>query len=139
MDRTYTPIHHLIKKRQQELRAGQGAEMMPVSERPPIEYKVAEEHTITDPSVKSHIEERPETVAIPEEVKKVGVKAVSAPKFVNYAGVKLPLDEEKIPAGLNAPVDSSFKWLATLARYILEQSQSTIQKAHRGVTGAFKK
>jgi hypothetical protein len=128
--RNFTPIHDLIRKQN----GSPNKEFMPSS--PPAEtIDLAEsvEHEIEDKNVSQIIEVKPDAVIVPNLVKKAGVVSIAAPTFSTYKNLKLPVDEAKIPAGLNAPVDTSYRWLATLAQYIINQSHKHMIRAHRSV------
>ncbi len=134
--RNFTPIHDLIRKYHLEQNGSPNKEFMPAS--PPTEtVDLAEtvEHTIEDKSVSQIVDVKPDTVNVPDLVKKAGVVSTATPSFSTYKDLKLPVDEAKIPAGLNAPVDSSYRWLATLAQYIINQSHKHIIRAHRSIRG----
>ena len=134
--RNFTPIHDLIRKYHLEQNGPPNKEFMPSP--PPAEHINIEEkveHEIEYTAVKNIVEVKPEAVVVPDLVKKVGVVSTATPQFSNYKNIKLPIEEEKIPAGLNAPVDSSYRWLATLAQYVINQSHKHIIRAHRSVRG----
>ncbi len=134
--RNFTPIHDLIRKYHLEQNGSTNKEFMPPSS-PAENIGLAEavEHKIEDKSVSQIIEVKPDAVIVPDLVKKAGVVSTAAPTFATYKDLKLPVDEAKIPAGLNAPVDSSYRWLATLAQYVINQSHKHIIRAHRSIRG----
>lgn len=87
----------------------------------PIKEKV--EHEIEDKEVASYIKIRPETIKLPEKIKQLGGQTkFTTSKFASYQSVNLPISDEKVVVGLKAPITSSFRWLATLAVYILKMA-----------------
>lgn len=139
--KNYSSIHHVIKKMQQSQQVSTGSpEHAPASERQNhAEVEEVVEFNTVDPDVKNHVEVRPESIKIPPELKNAGITPVTNPQFTTTQGMKLPLATEEIPKGLSAPVDSSFRWLAVLTIYMLEQSHISIKKAHKGLMSLFKR
>jgi len=69
---------------------------------------------------------RAESIELPPDLKKLGAQSTNNTQFPSYQNIKLPISDEKIIVGLHAPVNSSLRWLATLALYLLA-------KAHLGL------
>jgi hypothetical protein len=130
MGGNYTPIDDLIKKCQKQA-VSRPKEVEPAPSPAPEKYHLREvvEHE-PEEEVRPYVTHRQETVAIPEELEKVGVQATSTPKFTSYQNVKLPISDDKVLEGLHAPIDSSFRWLATLATYILKKAHLGLKKIH---------
>lgn len=140
--KNYSSIHHIIKKHQQASQPiSTGSPEHPSSSETtkPAEVQEVVEFEAVDPEVQPHVEVKPEVVKLPPELKKAGVAPVANPQFTTTQGMKLPMPAEELPKGLSAPVDSSFRWLAVLTMYVLEQSHISIKKAHKGILGLFKR
>jgi hypothetical protein len=127
--KNYTPIDDLIKKWQQKEAVSlpsKEAEPIPKKE---IEFKEVKEKEVEE-EVRPHIVKREETIKLPPEIQKLGLKPVSTTQFPQYQAVKLPLSDDKIISGLHAPVSSSLRWLATLALYLLQQAHLSLKVVH---------
>lgn len=120
MAKNYTPIHigGTNKEAQPALRKTEISEVKEVAE-----HKVEEE-------VRPYVSPRAETIKLPQEIEKLGVQPSTTTSFPTYQNIKTPLPDEKIIVGMQAPITSSFRWLATLALYILRLSHLTLKKIH---------
>lgn len=136
--RNFTPITHLIKKYKQEEYAARSKEFEPVPKSEKLQMHEMVEHEIQDADVQKHVDVVPETPKIAPELKKIGVQAAGQPRFTGTKIANLPITEEQIPAGLVQPVDTSFRWLAELARYLWQQTHGTIKATHSSVKGMFR-
>lgn len=141
--KNYSSIHHVIKKvhkpAPQQVSSG-SPESPHISEAPKSgEIQEVVELEKLDPAVSAHVEVRPETPKVPEDLKKIGVQPVSSPVFTDTQGAKLPLTPDEMPKALSAPVDSSLRWLGVFTMYLLERSHSSIKTVHRGLRGLFRK
>lgn len=120
--KNFTPLPEWLKK--QKINSGSAqkeTEPPKKSEFLTIQEKV--EREIEDKEVKPFVKIKPETIKIPPDLKKIGVQTpVSTPKVFTYQQIKTPIPDEKIIQGLHAPITSSFRWLATLAVYILKMA-----------------
>lgn len=96
------------------------------------EIKEVVEKTIEDKEVKKHVEVRPETIKIDEDLKKAGVIHTADIKFKDEKDFKLPIDitDEKIVQGLDKPITSSWRWLAELCVYLLKQAHLGLKTVH---------
>lgn len=127
--KNYTSIDDLIKKWQQKEAVSlpsKEAEPIPKKE---IEFKEVKEKEVEE-EVRPHVVKREETIKLPPEIQKLGLKPVSTTQFPQYQAVKLPLSDDKIISGLHAPVSSSLRWLATLALYLLQQAHLSLKVVH---------
>jgi hypothetical protein len=89
--------------------------------------------------VMPYISPRQETIELPPDVKKLGAQSVGTPQFSSYQNVKLPISDDKVIKGMHAPITSSFRWLATLAVYILKLAHVQLKIVHGKVVRVFKK
>ncbi|MFH1827179.1 MAG: hypothetical protein ABH812_01945 [bacterium] len=94
-----------------------------------IVYYEAFEHE-PDQETAQYVENRPETIKINEDLKKIGVQSNHNSKFSSFKEVRLPLSDKKIVEGLKEPVDSSFRWLAEFAILILKKAHATLKNIH---------
>lgn len=137
--KTYTPIDDLIKIQQKNepVSSLPNKEMEPVPKKE-IEFKEVKEKEV-DEEVKPHVVKRQETIELPSDLKKMGLRPVPTTQFPQYQTVKLPLSDEKIIVGLHAPVTSSLRWLAALALYLLKRAHLSLKVAHGKVFRVFRK
>ncbi len=120
--KNYTAVDHLISKPTKE-----SEPIMAAPEKPylneVIEHQVEEE-------VRPYVSPRAETIELPPDIKKLGVQPASTSQFSTYQSVKLPISDDKVITGLQAPITSSFRWLATLAIYILRHAHLGLKIIH---------
>lgn len=108
-----------------------------LSEFSPLQESV--EHTIQDEEVKEYVEERQENVQVPSDLQQSGVEPVQSTQFPAYQAVKLPITDEQVMAGLHQPKNSSFRWLAELAMYLLKKAHITLKTVHGHVVRVMSK
>jgi len=136
--RNYTPINDLIKKlKEKEKISYLNKEIEPITKKE-IKFQEIKELEIKD-EIKPHITKREETIKIPQDIQKLGLKPIPTFYFPQYENVKLPLSDDKIITGLHAPVYSSLRWLATLAMYILQKTHLSLKVIHGKVVRVLKK
>ncbi len=127
--KNYTPIDDLIKKYQQSSLVSQpNKETEPIPKKE-IEFKEVKEKEIEE-EVKPHIIKREETIKLPPDIQKLGLKPIPTTDFPQYQNIKLPLSDDKIVVGLHAPISSSLRWLATLALYLLQKTHLSLKVIH---------
>ena len=127
--KNYTPIDDLIKKwPQNDIISLPSKEAEPILKKE-IEFKEAKEKEVEE-EVRPHIIKREETIKLPPDIEKLGLKPIPTTQFPQYQTVKLPISDEKIITGLSAPVSSSLRWLATLALYLLQQAHLSLKVIH---------
>lgn len=131
MTKNFTPIDFLLKKpKKNSLSSLKSKEAEPITKtNEGIIIKETAEHQI-EKEVQPFISPRQETIELPPDVKKLGVNPIQTSRFSSYQNIKLPLSDDKILTGLKAPVSSSFRWLATLALYILKSAHLQLKKIH---------
>ncbi len=107
-------------------------ESEPITTSPEIyEIREEEEHQI-DEEAKPYIGIKPQSIELPPDLQRLGIKS-TPPTLSNgqsYQSVKLPISDDKVLVGLRAPVSSSFRWLATLALYILRHAHLGLKVVH---------
>ena len=133
----FTSIDDLIKQNEEiknksvySTPASMSKESEPISSTSEnIEYQEAIDSKVEE-EVKPFVASRQETIELPPDLHKIGLKPVPATKYQSYKNVKLPLSDDKVLMGLHAPITSSFRWMATLAIYILRKAHLTLKKVH---------
>lgn len=76
-----------------------------------------------DAETKPFVSPRSESIKLPPDLTKLGVQSSSdTNNFPTYRNVKLPISDDKVVSGLQAPFDSSFHWLAVFALYLLARA-----------------
>jgi hypothetical protein len=129
IQKNYTPIDDLIKKWQQKAAVSlpsKEAEPIPKKE---IEFKEVKEKEVEE-EVRPHLIKREETIKLPSDIQKLGLKPIPTADFPQYQNIKLPLSDDKIVVGLHAPISSSLRWLATLALYLLQKAHLSLKVIH---------
>jgi len=136
--KNFTPIDDLIKKyrgisvgltKEHEPTPIKNTEVTGVQEI--AEQKIEEE-------TRPYLQPRAETIELPPDLKKIGLQPASPTQFSRYQNIKLPISDEKIVVGLHAPIASSFRWLATLAVYVLQQAHLGLKTIHGKVVRVFR-
>lgn len=125
--KNYTPIDDLVNKWKKSAPVSLPREAEPML-RPAETVHLQEmvEHELT-PDVKPFVQPKQETIKLPPDLSKLGLQPVSQAQFSSYKNVKLPISDEKIVAGLKAPVSSSKRWLSEFAVYVLKQAHLTLR------------
>jgi len=137
--KNYTPIDDLIKKWQQkDLISLPNKESEPIPKKEVIEFKEVKEAEVEE-EVKPHLIKREETIKLPPDIEKLGLKPVPSSDLPQYQNIKLPLSDDKIVVALHAPISSSIRWLATLALYLLQQAHISLKVVHGRVVRVLKK
>lgn len=123
MPQNFTSIDYLLKPAQQ-ISSGSSKESAPTLTRHPENFHIQEvvEHKINDEEVQGHVLERKESIDVPPDLQAIGVQPVSQPTFPTYQSVSLPLSDDKVYAGLHAPINSSLRWLSEVCAYILRHT-----------------
>jgi hypothetical protein len=127
--KNYTPIDDLIKKWQQkEVISLPSKETEPIPKKE-IEFKEVKEKEVEE-EARPHLIKREETIELPPDIQKLGLKPIPTTDFPQYQNIKLPLSDDKIIVGLHAPISSSLRWLATLALYLLQKAHLSLKVIH---------
>lgn len=149
----HTPIQHIVddhnKKKEQSIQHTPGSK-----EGVPMPAKSSEVLTMPEESfeqesvpeseaaVEDFIEEQQEEIDIPPDLKQIGVQhpAHSTSHIpMQYQNVKLPISDDKVIQGLQQPIDSSMRWLAEFAMYILRHAHLGLKVVHGKVVRVIKK
>lgn len=135
--KNYTAVDELIKKNKNNENISLPKESEPIAAEK-FEIKEVVEHE-PDEEIEKFVSPRAETIKLPQDLKRLGLQAVSTSKFPGYKNIKLPLSDEKIIVGQKAPITSSLRWLATLALYILSQAHLGLKVIHGHVIRVLKR
>lgn len=125
--KNYTPIDHLVNPT--TLSVSKETEPSTMLNEPLKIHEITEQKEVHK-SVKNHIEVKKENIELTPELEKAGLETTKTTQFPNYEEIHLPISDEKIIVGLHQPITSSFRWLATLAIYILKQAHFTLKVVH---------
>jgi hypothetical protein len=138
MPLNYTDINKLIKQTINATGSTNKEVLPPIHNKEDLIIKELVEHE-PQTELKEFIKVRPETIKIPPDLTKIGVQTKDTPvKFPQYQNLKLPLSDEKIILGLNQPINSSWRWLATLALYLLKKAHLSLKVVEGRVVRIFK-
>lgn len=140
MVKNYTPIDNLVNQnKNHKNQISRPKEAEPFSGK--SEKIVLKEVVEHEPSkeVKPFIRVRKETIEVPPDLKKMGIRSSGFSKFSNYKNISLPISDDKVIQGLHAPIYSSLRWLATLALYLLQQAHLTLKVVHGHVIRVIKR
>lgn len=137
----YTSIDALVKKHN-EMKYGAGSaskEDLPLPQRKADELEAPVEQEASPEEVGKYVTPHPQTIKLPPDLKKIGVKAEEEDQFKEALNkVKLPISDERIMEDLKAPPSESRRWFATLLLYILERAHLTLKKVGTKVVRIFK-
>lgn len=139
MTTNFTPIDpDKIGAQNQPAISGPFKEAEPIIS-PPETFDIKEvaEHE-PDEEVKPYVTLKPQTIQLPPDLKKLGIQSVSSSNLQSYQNVKLSISDDKVLAGLHAPISSSFRWLATLAFYLLKRAHLGLKIVHGRVIRVIK-
>lgn len=128
MAKNFTAINNLVRKYKSSDRISMPKEAEPVSAEK-FEIKEVVEHRAEE-EVRPFISPRQDTIELPPDLKKMGLQSTSSTQFKSYQNIKLPIPDEKVVVGLHAPITSSFRWLATLAIYLLARVHLGLKVVH---------
>ncbi|KKQ24479.1 MAG: hypothetical protein US40_C0003G0018 [Candidatus Roizmanbacteria bacterium GW2011_GWC2_37_13] len=128
MTKNFTAIDDLLKKYKKDNRVSLPKEAEPMAAEK-FEIKEVVEHKM-EGEVRPFISPREDSIELPPDLKKMGLKTTSSNQFSSYQNIKLPLSDEKVVVGLHAPITSSIRWLATLAVYLLARVHLGLKVVH---------
>lgn len=134
----HTKIDHIIPKKDTVPQHSRPPESEPFSpSKEVVEVHEVVEHEVSDKQVQPHVKVRKDVPVIPTDLKNLGVTTNATSSFSTYKSLKLPLQEEKLPVALKAPLSDSLRWLGELTQYLIYQSHGTIKSAHKNVVENF--
>jgi len=133
--KNYTPINYLINTLKPVSFPKEAEPMIKSGEKNTIQ-EVVEHESKDHPKI---IQIHPETIKLPPDLKKLGLQLVSNNQFYSLKNVVIPIRDDRVLVGLHAPITSSFRWLATLAVYILSHAHITLKSVKGKTVRIFKK
>jgi len=133
--KNFTPINHLISPPKSASFPKEAEPIIKGSEKSIIQ-EVVEYEPSGHPKI---IQIHPGTIKLPPDLKKFGLQPVSNSQFSSFKSVTVPLRDDQVLVGLHAPITSSFRWLATLAVYILSHSHIKLKTVEKKTIRVFKK
>lgn len=138
----YTSIDALVKK-YNEMKYGAGSaskEDLPLPQHKADELEPSIEQEAPPEEVGKYVTPHPQTIKLPPDLKKIGVKTEEEDYQFKEAlnKVKLPISDERIMEDLKASPSESRRWFATLLLYILERAHLTLKKVGTKVVRIFK-
>lgn len=114
------------------------APISPEEEKAPEQEVSQEQHKELEQYVQAVDETQ--KLKLADDLKKAGLKSVDEEQLPpSFQNVQLPLSDDKVIAGLNEPVTSSYRWLAEFALAILKHAHLGLKKVHGHVVRVVKR
>lgn len=141
--KNYTSINHLIDKLKKEYIS------VPIESEPiriktkeeigdiPIIAETEKEHEVPE-EIKPYVRINQDTLDIPPDLQKFGLKPVSPSSSSIFQSIKLPISDDKVMQGLHKPVTSSWRWLSELSIFLLRQAHLMLRTVHGHVVRVIK-
>jgi hypothetical protein len=135
----FTNIENLVEKRKEESLVSRPKEVEPMaSKETKIGYQEVAEHE-PEKEVFPFVKRRAESIKLPDDLKQAGLQTTETTQYPTYQDIRTPLSDEKVEAGLHAPITSSRRWLATLAEYILKMAHLQLKVVRGHVVRVLRK
>ena len=149
LQKNYTPIDNILTRLKKDHKTtvaiSKEGEAVPLS----IESKEAtgkpeftpseSEPIVERKEIKEYITEVDQEPELHPELKKAGLQYVDSAKLSPLQKLQLPISDEKVVAGLQKPVTSSWRWLSEFAIYILGQAHIILKVIHGKVVRVVKR
>ena len=135
--KNFTDIKELVEKQKQTL-VSQPKEVEPMVIPKEAGFQEVVEHQ-PEKETTPFVRPRAETIELPPDLKQMGAQSTNTTQYPTYQNVKLPITDDKVVVGLHAPITSSFRWLATLAEYILRTAHLQLKIIHGHVVRVLRK
>ena len=128
----YTAIDELVNKHK-EMKYGAGSVSkefdLPTPSLETDESEAPTEQKTSSDEVEKYITPHSETINLPPDLKKIGVKTGEKDQFKEAMNkIKLPISDDRIMEDLKASPSESRRWFATILLYILERAHLTLRK-----------
>ena len=147
MGQNHTPIDHLIdehKKKADLTSVTITKEGEPIkinteikSEKPIEDVESSEKKESGE--LDKYISNEEEDFSLDPELKKAGLQIVDTQSLDPRHHIKLPIPDEKIIEGLDKPVNSSWRWIAEIGKFILRNAHISLKKIHGRVVRVMKR
>lgn len=142
----HTRIDHILeqenKKKQQSFSYSKESEPIPIRTdndiEPQVEY-VENEPTIEDKEVEKFIQVESDKFELDPKLKKAGLEVIDSSSLDPRHNVKLPIQDDQIIEGLHKPINSSWRWLAEIALFMLKRAHISLKKIHGHIVRVIKK
>jgi len=140
----YTDILHLLKNKhssgKRSYSVGKESEPKYPEPLPVVETVVPEPEQPVEQSISPvpvpppKVEILPDLPTVDEELRREGVELVDSDTiFVGTRKIDLPIPLEKVDDGLSKPLNSGWRWVAELTKYILARFHIVIKKVGKQV------
>ncbi len=138
--KNYTPLLIDEIKKKKSFSARSFKEGGPVSsERSGVEFSAEDlpEKAAERREAEVLVEERQDEIRIDEDLKKAGLRPIQTSIKFDTKKIQFPISDEKIWDGLHAPVNTSLRWFAEFAVYILRKFNLKLKKINGKVVRVF--
>lgn len=146
MSNNHTKIDHLldedIKKKPETISYSVESEPIPKRSEIKAESKVdivETEPKIEDKELEEYIKVEKTHFELDPKLKQAGLEVIDSSTLDPRHNVKLPISDEKVLEGLHQPVNSSWRWLAEIARFMLIKAHVSLKKIHGHIVRVIKK
>ncbi len=147
MSTNHTKIDHLLDENKNQKKpefVSYSVESEPIPARSEIKSEakidvVETEPNIEDKELEKFIKVEKHKIELDPALKKAGLQVIDASTIDPRHNVKLPITDENIVAGLNKPVNSSWRWLAEIAVFMLRRAHISLKKIHGHIVRVIKK
>lgn len=92
-----------------------------------------------DAEVAQYVEQSHHEIAVPEDLKEIGVQSTHVVQYPQAKEIHVPLSDDKIAGGLKRPLDSAMRWLAEFCKYLLWKAHIRLKIAHGKAERVFEK
>ena len=144
-NQNHTPIQHLLedgKKPQSTYISGSPErEPIPISPKPAETTSSPDQHTevdvtvekdpdIEDAEVGEYLKTQNTDPEIHPELKKAGLQTIHRDSLDEKHKIELPIPDEEVLEGLHKPINTSWRWLAEIALFMLKQAHLGLKAVH---------
>ncbi len=143
--KNYTSIDYLLKdqKKPQSFHATSSpeGEPIPISPKPAetttspdqqveVDVMVEKDPDIEDAEVGEYLKTQNTDPEIHPELKKAGLQTIHADSLDEKHKIELPIPDEEVLEGLHKPINTSWRWLAEIAFFMLKQAHLGLKTVH---------
>ena len=143
--KNYTTIEHLLKDQKKpqsaHLTSSPESEPIPISPKPAETTSSPDQHTevdvtvekdpdIEDTEVGEYLKTQNTDPEIHPELKKAGLQTIHRDSLDKKHKIELPIPDEEVLEGLHKPINTSWRWLAEIALFMLKQAHLGLKMIH---------
>ncbi len=147
MSTNHTKIDHLLDGNRNEKKpevVSYSVESEPIPARSEIKSEakidvVETEPKIEDKELEKFVKVENHKIELDPALKKAGLQVIDSSSLDPRHNVKLPISDKNIVEGLNKPVNSSWRWLAEIAVFMLKRAHISLKKIHGHIVRVIKK